>query len=94
MTGWAPWSKDVGRICHAVRRATQLKPESGENVRLYGVQVRELLPQFFLGRALYQVRRCSREHCVPSMPLSKVVQSNTPGPPGSSISAAMPSVDW
>ena len=37
------------------RRATQLKPESGENVRLYGVRFESYLPQFFLGRALYEL---------------------------------------
>ena len=37
------------------QRAAQLKPESGENVRLYGMRFESYLPQFFLGRALYEL---------------------------------------
>ena len=36
------------------QRAAQLKPDSGENVRLYGVRFEPYLPQFFLGRALFE----------------------------------------
>ena len=36
------------------QRAAQLKPDSGENVRLYGVRFEPDLPQFFLGRALFE----------------------------------------
>lgn len=37
------------------QRAAQLKADSGENVRLYGVRFESYLPQFFLGRALYEL---------------------------------------
>jgi tetratricopeptide (TPR) repeat protein len=37
------------------QRAAQLKAESGENVRLYGTRFENYLPQYFLGRALYEL---------------------------------------
>jgi len=37
------------------QRAAQLKSDSGENVRLYGMRFETYLPQFFLGRALYEL---------------------------------------
>src|SRR5215510_15466198 len=37
------------------QRAVQIKAESGENLRLYGVRFENYLPQFFLGRALYEL---------------------------------------
>ncbi len=37
------------------QRAAQLKSDSGENVRLYGMRFESYLPQFFLGRALYEL---------------------------------------
>jgi hypothetical protein len=45
------WAEAVKQF----QRAAQLKTDSGENVRLYGVRFESYLPQFFLGRALYEL---------------------------------------
>ena len=95
MTEWAPSSKDVGRMLpHSSGERPSSSPKAEKTFVSTAYRFESYLPQFFLGRALYQlgdlpgaVRAFDASEQSGAVKRTRYYQVLQ-------ISAAMPSVDW